>query len=63
MRDGFVQDLPCSRAEKTACANANQHAFFDPFHVSERVHFLWAKRCLKDLTICSPLNLVQLLKA
>ncbi|KAL5834707.1 hypothetical protein ACOSQ4_014204 [Xanthoceras sorbifolium] len=54
--------LPCAPNMKS-CNNSNQHAFFDSFHQSEAVHFLITKRCSKESSICSPINLVDLLKA
>ncbi|KAB2011165.1 hypothetical protein ES319_D09G002200v1 [Gossypium barbadense] len=39
------------------------HVFFDPFHPSETMHFFWARRFLKDSSVCSPINLIQLMQA
>lgn len=42
----------------------NEHLFFDLFlHPSEATHFIFTRRCLKELPICFPINLVELLKA
>ncbi|KAK3206824.1 hypothetical protein Dsin_020870 [Dipteronia sinensis] len=45
------------------CNNRNEHAFFDPFHGSETTHFILAKRCLKESSICNPINMVEFLRA
>ncbi|TXG69410.1 hypothetical protein EZV62_004345 [Acer yangbiense] len=53
---------PCIR-DIRPCNNRNDHVFFDPFHGSETTHFILAKRCLKESSICSPINLVDFLRA
>ncbi|MBA0857431.1 hypothetical protein Goshw_012392 [Gossypium schwendimanii] len=45
------------------CEDRKTRVFFDPFHPSEAMHFLWARRFLKDSSICSPINLIQLMQA
>ncbi|MBA0858233.1 hypothetical protein Goshw_023240 [Gossypium schwendimanii] len=45
------------------CKDRKTRVFFDPFHPSEAMHFLWARRFLKDSSVCSPINLIQLMQA
>ncbi|XVF65640.1 hypothetical protein PTKIN_Ptkin09bG0265300 [Pterospermum kingtungense] len=45
------------------CEDRKAVAFFDPFHPSESMHFLWARRFLKDSSVCSPMTLIQLMQA
>ncbi|XP_017974569.1 PREDICTED: GDSL esterase/lipase 7 [Theobroma cacao] len=45
------------------CEDRQGRVFFDPFHPSESMHFLWARRLLKDSSVCSPINLIQLMQA
>ncbi|KAK6266249.1 hypothetical protein QUC31_017086 [Theobroma cacao] len=45
------------------CEDRKGRVFFDPFHPSESMHFLWARRLLKDSSVCSPINLIQLMQA
>lgn len=45
------------------CEDRKTRVFFDPFHPSEAMHFLWARRFLKDSSVCSPINLIQLMQA
>ncbi|MBA0799410.1 hypothetical protein Gohar_009931 [Gossypium harknessii] len=45
------------------CKDRKTRVFFDPFHPSETMHFLWARRFLKDSSVCSPINLIQLMQA
>ncbi|XVF78385.1 hypothetical protein PTKIN_Ptkin14bG0127600 [Pterospermum kingtungense] len=45
------------------CEDRKTTAFFDAFHPSESMHFLWAKRFLKDSSICFPMTLIQLMQA
>ncbi|KAK2642984.1 hypothetical protein Ddye_024747 [Dipteronia dyeriana] len=71
---GFTntRDSCCAAAENgtrpcihniAPCNNRNEHVFFDPFHGSETTHFILAKRCLKESSICRPINLVDFLRA
>ncbi|KAL5840259.1 hypothetical protein ACOSQ4_012867 [Xanthoceras sorbifolium] len=53
---------PCIR-DIAPCNNRNEHVYFDPFHASESSHFILAKRCLKESSICTPISLVDLLRA
>ncbi|KAH7556952.1 hypothetical protein JRO89_XS11G0016500 [Xanthoceras sorbifolium] len=53
---------PCIR-DIAPCNNRNEHVYFDPFHASESTHFILAKRCLKESSICTPISLVDLLRA
>ncbi|KAL5811750.1 hypothetical protein ACOSQ3_026700 [Xanthoceras sorbifolium] len=52
---------PCIR-DIAPCNNRNEHVYFDPFHASESTHFILAKRCLKESSICTPISLVDLLR-
>ncbi|MFQ6630459.1 hypothetical protein Gotur_008761 [Gossypium turneri] len=45
------------------CKDRKTRVVFDPFHPSETMHFLWARRFLKDSSVCSPINLIQLMQA
>ncbi|KAB2064168.1 hypothetical protein ES319_A09G002400v1 [Gossypium barbadense] len=45
------------------CKDKKNRVFFNPFHPSETMHFLWARRFFKDSSICSPINLIQLMQA
>ncbi|XVF65421.1 hypothetical protein PTKIN_Ptkin09bG0247800 [Pterospermum kingtungense] len=45
------------------CEDRKSSAFFDTFHPSESMHFLWARRFLNDSSICSPMTLIQLMQA
>ncbi|XVF65439.1 hypothetical protein PTKIN_Ptkin09bG0249200 [Pterospermum kingtungense] len=45
------------------CEDRKTSAFFDAFHPSESMHFLWARRFLNDSSICSPMTLIQLMQA
>ncbi|GMI74699.1 hypothetical protein like AT1G71691 [Hibiscus trionum] len=56
------QTRPC-RPNSVPCADRASHVFFDPFHPSESIHFLWLRRLLKDNSFCSPINLLQLIKS
>ncbi|KAL5825269.1 hypothetical protein ACOSQ3_021332 [Xanthoceras sorbifolium] len=53
---------PCIR-DLAPCNNRNEHVYFDPFHASESTNFILAKRCLKESSICTPISLVDLLRA
>ncbi|KAL5758332.1 hypothetical protein ACOSP7_020943 [Xanthoceras sorbifolium] len=53
---------PCIR-DLAPCNNRNEHVYFYPFHASESTNFILAKRCLKESSICTPINLVDLLRA
>ncbi|KAK8334679.1 hypothetical protein V6Z11_A09G003000 [Gossypium hirsutum] len=45
------------------CKDRKIRVFFDPFYPSETMDFLWARRFLKDSSVCSPINLIQLMQA
>ncbi|KAK5802096.1 hypothetical protein PVK06_029678 [Gossypium arboreum] len=45
------------------CKDRKSRVFFDPFYPSETMYFLWARRFLKDSSVCSPINLIQLMQA
>ncbi|OMO52588.1 Lipase, GDSL [Corchorus capsularis] len=52
---------PCTK-NVAPCNDRNSHVFFDPFHPSENMHFLWVRRFLKDDSICSPMTLYKLMQ-
>ncbi|XP_021291728.1 LOW QUALITY PROTEIN: GDSL esterase/lipase 7-like [Herrania umbratica] len=54
--------LPCAQ-NVAPCEDRKSRVFFDPFHPSESMHFLWARRLLKDSSVCSPINLTQSMQA
>ncbi|KAK6266272.1 hypothetical protein QUC31_017109 [Theobroma cacao] len=54
--------LPCAQ-NVAPCEDRKSRVFFDPFHPTESMHFLWARRLLKDSSVCSPINLIQLMQA
>ncbi|GLU01753.1 hypothetical protein SLE2022_190400 [Rubroshorea leprosula] len=54
--------LVCN-ASTPVCEEQNARLYFDPSHPSERMHFVWASRLLIDSSVCSPLNLLQLMQA
>ncbi|KAK6279470.1 hypothetical protein POUND7_019737 [Theobroma cacao] len=54
--------LPCAQ-NVAPCEDRKSRVFFDPFHPSESMHFLWGRRLLKDSSVCSPINLIQLMQA
>ncbi|KAL4362820.1 hypothetical protein GQ457_04G003740 [Hibiscus cannabinus] len=56
------QTRPCL-PYSVPCSDRASHVFFDPFHPSESIHFLWLRRLLKDNSFTSPRNLLQLIKS
>ncbi|GLT88222.1 hypothetical protein SLE2022_062570 [Rubroshorea leprosula] len=53
---------PCNKGEEP-CEYREKYVFFDLWHPTESIHFLWARRLLKDNSVCSPVNLIQLVQA
>ncbi|XP_022760113.1 GDSL esterase/lipase 7-like [Durio zibethinus] len=53
---------PCL-ANVAPCKDRSSHVFFDPMHPSESMHFIWARRLLKDSSVSSPINLIQLIQS
>ncbi|KAL4303984.1 hypothetical protein GQ457_10G002820 [Hibiscus cannabinus] len=45
------------------CEDRKTRMFFDPFHPSEAMNFVLVRRFLKDSSVCSPINLIQLMQA
>ncbi|KAF9663529.1 hypothetical protein SADUNF_Sadunf17G0060800 [Salix dunnii] len=45
------------------CSNRNQYAFFDAIHPTEVMNSIMVSRCLKESSICTPINLMELVKA
>lgn len=45
------------------CPDRTDHVYFDPFHASENTHFILAKRCFKESSICTPISLTDMLKS
>ncbi|KAK8654906.1 hypothetical protein V6N13_107502 [Hibiscus sabdariffa] len=45
------------------CEDRKTRMFFDPFHPSEAMYFVLVRRFLKDSSVCSPINLIQLMQA
>ncbi|GMI89272.1 GDSL-motif lipase 7 [Hibiscus trionum] len=45
------------------CEDRKTHMFFDPFHPSEAMYFVWARRFLKDNSVCTPITLIELMQA
>ncbi|XP_022769582.1 GDSL esterase/lipase 7-like [Durio zibethinus] len=56
------QTRPCA-PNVEPCKERNQHVFFDPYHPSENMHFVIARRFLKDSSVSSPINLLQLIQS
>ncbi|WRX20008.1 hypothetical protein QQP08_012495 [Theobroma cacao] len=44
------------------CLNSNKNYFWDGYHPTEVVYSDIASRCIKDNTVCVPLNLQQLVQ-
>ncbi|KAL4385901.1 hypothetical protein GQ457_09G024130 [Hibiscus cannabinus] len=44
------------------CMDRKTIFYFDPFHPTEMVHFLWVKRFLLENSFCSPYNLLKLMQ-
>ncbi|XP_022727904.1 GDSL esterase/lipase At1g71691-like [Durio zibethinus] len=55
------QTRPCA-PNLEPCKERNQHAYFDAHHPSESMHFVIARRFLKDSSVSSPINLLQLIQ-
>ncbi|GMI80133.1 hypothetical protein like AT5G37690 [Hibiscus trionum] len=72
---GFTQakDPCCSQIEQLIaarcianvelCKDRNSYVFFDAINPTESMHFLWARRLLKDSTVSYPINLIQLIQS
>ncbi|KAK8671176.1 hypothetical protein V6N13_037781 [Hibiscus sabdariffa] len=43
------------------CMDRETIFYFDPFHPTEMVHFLWVRRFLLEDSLCSPYNLLKLI--
>ncbi|KAJ6683723.1 hypothetical protein OIU85_007419 [Salix viminalis] len=57
-----VKQIPiCKNGE--VCSNRNQYAFFDGIHPTEVMNSIMISRCLKESTICKPMNLMKLVMA
>ncbi|KAJ6420892.1 hypothetical protein OIU84_028300 [Salix udensis] len=57
-----VKQIPiCKNGE--VCSNRNQYAFFDGIHPTEVMNSIMISRCLKESTICKPINLMKLMMA
>lgn len=47
--------------DSVPCEDRNGHMYFDSFHPTESIHFIWARRLLKDQSVCHPCTLLGLL--
>ncbi|KAJ6421683.1 hypothetical protein OIU84_028961 [Salix udensis] len=57
-----VKRIPiCKNGE--VCSDRNLYAFFDAIHPTEVMNSIMISRCLKDLSVCKPINLMKLVKA
>ncbi|KAJ7971134.1 GDSL esterase/lipase [Quillaja saponaria] len=45
-----------------ACPIANEHFFWDAFHLTEAAYSVIANRCFNDTSFCSPYNIQQLVQ-
>ncbi|GMI80136.1 GDSL-motif lipase 7 [Hibiscus trionum] len=53
----------CAKAG-VPCMDRQTIVFFDPFHPTEAsMHFIWARRLLKDSSVAYPINLIQLIQS
>ncbi|KAL4387002.1 hypothetical protein GQ457_09G024100 [Hibiscus cannabinus] len=50
-------------ANAELCKDRSKYVFFDAINPTESMHFIWAKRLLKDSTISYPINLIQLIQS
>ncbi|EOY03832.1 GDSL-motif lipase 7, putative [Theobroma cacao] len=56
------QTRPCA-PNSEPCKERNKYVYYDPFHPTESMNFLIARRFLKDSSVSSPINLLQLMQA
>ncbi|GMI80140.1 GDSL-motif lipase 7 [Hibiscus trionum] len=45
------------------CNDRSSYVFFDAINPTESMHFLWARRLLKDSSVSYPINLIQLIQS
>ncbi|KAJ6290167.1 hypothetical protein OIU78_025978 [Salix suchowensis] len=59
--DSVKRNPICKNGE--VCSDRNQYAFFDAIHPTEVMNSIMISRCLKDSSVCKPINLMKLVKA
>ncbi|KAL4388283.1 hypothetical protein GQ457_09G024080 [Hibiscus cannabinus] len=45
------------------CKDRSSYVFFDAINPTETMHFIWARRLLKDSSVSYPINLIQLIQS